>query len=140
MEELGRPPRREWTTIYLKADAKAGFKARLKAAEAGTLTFPGMWKPITTDPELYEIRWSDVAVQERDPVTGILTLENVEVRLYYSEHHFDSWFLGLHGHEKVIVEGNHDETTRLQNAEIEKASSFYDENVTDSWGVSELRV
>ena len=43
--------------------------------------------------------------------------------------------LGLHVHEKIVIEGNEQETRDLQDMEIDHAARLYEERKECHWGV-----
>lgn len=130
----------EWPSMEARADVVAVLKGRLRQAERGRLRPREECKPIRKDPELYEIRWTDdVRVVDRDRVSGLFLPErNVHVRLYYAERDGESWFLGLHGHEKRFGESDQ-ETEALQDEEIDRAVTHYRREAYCCWGVPELQ-
>lgn len=130
----------DWPSVEARADVVAVLKGRLRQAERGRLRPREECKPIRRDPELYEIRWTeDVRVVDRDPVSGLFLPErNVHVRLYYAERDGESWFLGLHGHEKRFG-GSDGETKAMQDAEIARAANIYRQEARCCWGIPELQ-
>lgn len=94
--------------------------------------------------KIFEIKWDNLTVSHKDPVTGLYEQELVFVRLYYYQSknalsHINLWGVGLWVHEKEIVPGNDEETRRLQNKEISKAAEYHSDHFEQRWNVSELQ-
>lgn len=127
MKAVEEAPGREWVSRYLKADAKASFRGLLRDAEQGRLSPPEDLKPIQDESELFELRWQDIAVQQRVPLTGELQLVHAVVRMYFHEGsatgHY--WFRGLHVHEKRFIDNNPEQTRVLQDVEIARAMAMW---------------
>jgi hypothetical protein len=124
---------RHWAIV------KSEFKSLLKRATAGSL------KPVTHVKDIdraakefvFEIR-HDFQVVEID-ANGNKTHRKTRVRLYITEPpaHPDH-VIGLHLHEKVVVDGDNDETNRLQNIEIDAAVARYNRGRANNWGITDL--
>lgn len=130
------PGVRLWSP-HSAALVRAVFKKRLQKATRGELRPPGELKSVGSGrPTLYEIRWSGIAVRERDDAGGPDAYFDVEVRLLHGEpDELGLCFLGLHAHEKQYW-GSDDEIKAAQDAEIEVARNRYLIGETSSWGVS----
>lgn len=115
---------------------KSMFRRRLQAATRGQLVpIDEVKRAGSSLTKLFEIRWSNLSVQQRLP-SGQVGHVCLEARLYYAEpdHLGLRIILGLHCHEKLTT--GDDETVRAaQDAEIAKASRCYAEGMTDAWGV-----
>lgn len=124
---------------YLEELNAAAFEDHLELATKGRLQPGAHVKEVRRHPEvdLYEIRWDGIAVQGQDIVSGLYREpEEVLVRLYYIETG-EAWVVGLHGHEKAILESE-EETNRVQDAEIDRAAEIARANADKWWGVPEL--
>ncbi len=121
-----RQPNRLWNP-YAEAMVKSEFKKRIEKASAGLL------KPIEevkgVDEEhlqpLYEIRWQEVPVTERESPEASPVYKVVLVRLYHSEPASEpGFFIGHHIHQKVVGPGI--DIFAEQDAEIAVARRIYD--------------
>ncbi|WP_206451817.1 hypothetical protein [Micrococcus sp. KRD096] len=124
---------------YLEELNAAAFEDHLELAAKGRLQPGTHVKEVRRHPEvdLYEIRWDGIAVQGQDIVSGLYKdPEEVLVRLYYVETG-EAWVVGLHGHEKAILESD-EETNQAQDVEIDKAAELARVNAEARWGVPEL--
>lgn len=124
---------------YQRANCQVAFEDRLNVARRGRLTPGDHVKTIQQDPtiDMFEIRWADLAVTPQDPVTGLYGKEvTLQMRLYYVEVG-EPWVVGLHCHEKKILES--DEATRSeQDDHIRKAASYHEACADRFWGVADL--
>ena len=124
----------------LDALNRAAFRRRLKDATRGRLRIDDEVRSIDRPrARIFEIRWQSIAVDERDPVSWMITPRgNALVRLYYVEPVKAAWVVGLHAHEKVLVEGDEQETRRLQDLEIDVAAELAAAERDTTWGVPEI--
>jgi hypothetical protein len=82
---------------------------------------------------MYEIRWQDIAVTERDEA-GAQRFGAVVVRLYHSEPPaVPDHFIGHHAHEKDVSAEDVNET---QNQEIATAVGWYEHGIDSNWGIA----
>ena len=105
MAAIKKPRNRRWNP-YQEAMIRASFRKRLEKAAQGKLRPPEELKSLRGGVALFEIRWRDIDVREVNS-SGIDSYAQVEVRLIHAQP-FDQLglcILGLHAHEKVIVEG-----------------------------------
>lgn len=117
-EVVSSPTARRWNP-YAAAMAKAEFRNRLKAAQRGELKPVDQVKAMDPDDELFEIRWVGLTVTEHDPDSGTNVFLDIEVRLLHAEPAaLGVCAIGLHAHQKVVVDGDKVETRRLQDVEI----------------------
>ena len=123
-----------------EADFEAQIEDRLTLAQDGSLIPVDHVKTIQRNPsiEMFEIRWTDISVNRRDRVSGLISQGIAHVRLYYIEEGF-AWIVGVHVHEKVIIEGDEEATIELQNVEIDEAIHFVQDHRSEWWGVSEFQ-
>lgn len=123
-----------------EADFEAQIEDRLSLAQDGELIPVDHVKTIRRKPaiEMFEIRWTDVSVNRRDRVSGLVAQEIAHVRLYYIEEGFN-WVVGVHIHEKVIIEEDEQATLDLQDVEIDEAIHFVEDHRDGWWGVEELQ-
>ena len=131
MAAIKKPANRRWN-IYLEKMNRALFKKRLERAAQGKLYPPEELKSLRGKDVLFEIRWRDIQVNEVDRL-GI----PVEVRLIHAQP-FDQLgrcILGLHAHEKVIIEGDPAATKAAQDAEIDNAEHLLTSGYPTHWGV-----
>lgn len=124
----------------LDALNRAAFKRRLKDATRGRLRVGDEVRSIDRPrARIFEIRWQSIAVDERDPVTWMITPRGTAlVRLYYIEPVKSPWIVGLHAHEKVLVKDDDQETLRLQDLEIDVAVRLAVDERDTTWGVPEI--
>ncbi|MBM7767375.1 hypothetical protein [Glutamicibacter nicotianae] len=131
-----RGPDRVWNP-YAEIMLKAEFKNYLRRAARGTLRPISQVATVGHDPEIpmFEIRWQNVNVTERDPESGELTYSKALVRMYHTEPLVEpDFFIGHHVHEKIILE-DPKEISRLQTKEISKAKKIYRDGVNVRWGL-----
>ena len=133
MGAIKAPANRRWN-LYLEKMNRACFKKRLEKAAQGELYPPEELKSLRGNDVLFEIRWSqgEISVNEVNRV-GI----PVEVRLIHAQpsDQLGLCILGLHAHEKVIIEGNPTATKAAQDAEIDKAEHLLTSGYSTNWGV-----
>ena len=132
MGAIKAPANRRWNP-YLDQINRAHFKKRLQRAAKGKLYPPEELKSLRGDDVLFEIRWSqgEISVNEVNRV-GI----PVEVRLIHAQpERLGRCILGLHAHEKVIIEGDSAATKAAQDAEIGIAESLLNSGYSTCWGV-----
>jgi len=132
MAAIKKPANRRWNP-YLDQINRAHFKKRLQRAAKGKLYPPEELKSLRGDDVLFEIRWSqgEISVNEVNRV-GI----PVEVRLIHAQpERLGRCILGLHAHEKVIIEGDSAATKAAQDAEIGIAESLLNSGYSTHWGV-----
>jgi hypothetical protein len=135
MGAIKAPANRRWNP-YLDQINRAHFKKRLQRAAKGKLYPPEELKSLRGGVALFEIRWRDIDVREVNS-SGIDSYAQVEVRLIHAQP-FDQLglcILGLHAHEKVIVEGDPAATKAAQDAEIGIAESLLNSGYSTCWGV-----
>ena len=130
-------------TPYVDANHRAQFKRRLLDATRGRLTASERETPVKEiqrpEARLFEIRWQDILVDDRDPVSWLVKPQRPAlVRLYYLEPATTRWVVGLHAHEKVVIEGDDEATRRLQDDEIEVAVVRATSQASEGWAVPEL--
>lgn len=129
-------PRRS-LTLMVERDIRAEFKARINSAIKGRLKPEEECKPLRSDPELYEIRWSDLSIPRKDLASGLyLDPDHAHFRLYYGERADRDWFIGVHVHEKVIVPNDPRATDEGQQEEIDEAVRIF--QAPGDWGIPEL--
>lgn len=88
---------------------------------------------IANPPPMYELRWQDIAVTNRD-ATGALTHSTVVVRLYHSEpDEAPGYFVGHHAHEKDVATAD---VRGAQNDEIATALGWYQHGKDSLWGIA----
>ena len=134
MAAIKEPMNRRWNP-YQEAMIRASFRKRLKNAAEGKLRPPGELKSLRGGATLFEIRWRDIDVREVNP-SGIDSYAQVEVRLIHAQpEQLDLCILGLHAHEKVIVNGDPTATKAAQDAEIDKAEYLLISGYSTCWGV-----
>lgn len=126
-------------TGYAAEICEAEIEDRLELAERGGLKPVEHVKRIQRSPEvdMFEIRWNHIMVMEQDRVSGEYQDVKALIRLYYFEQG-EPWVVGLHLHEKVIVDGDEAETSRLQNVEIDQARECFEQCRESRWGLDEL--
>ena len=120
MGAIKAPANRRWN-LYLEKMNRACFKKRLEKAAQGELYPPEELKSLRGNDVLFEIRWSqgEISVNEVNRV-GI----PVEVRLIHAQpsDQLGRCILGLHAHEKVIVNGDPVATKTLRLTKLSVAS------------------
>ena len=133
MGAIKAPENRRWN-LYLEKMNRACFKKRLENAAQGKLYPPEELKSLRGNDVIFEIRWSqgEISVNEVNRV-GI----PVEVRLIHAQpsDQLGLCILGLHAHEKVIIEGNPAATKAAQDAEIDIAECRLTSGYSTNWGV-----
>lgn len=132
MGAIKAPANRRWNP-YLDQINRAHFKKRLERAAKGKLYPPEELKSLRGNDVLFEIRWSqgEITVNEVNRV-GI----PVEVRLIHAQpEKLGRCILGLHVHEKVIIEGDPAATKAAQDAEIDIAERRFISGYSTRWGV-----
>lgn len=124
---------------YAAEMCEAEIEDRLELAECGGLKPVEHVKRIQRSPEvdMFEIRWNHIMVMEQDLVSGGYRDAEALIRLYYFEQG-EPWVVGLHLHEKMIIDGDEAETARLQNIQIDQARKCFEECQDTGWGVGEL--
>ena len=135
MAAIKAPANRRWNP-YQETMIRATFRKRLEKAAQGKLRPPGELKSLRGGATLFEIRWRDIDVREVNP-SGIDSYAQVEVRLIHAQP-FDQLglcILGLHAHEKVIIEGDPAATKAAQDAEIDIAEHLLISGYSTCWGV-----
>jgi hypothetical protein len=121
-----RQPNRLWNP-YAEAMVKSEFKKRIEKAAAGQLKPIDEVKGVDEDhvQPLYEIRWQEVPVTERESPGSPQVHLQVLVRLYHSEPVSDpDYFIGHHIHQKVVGPGV--DVNGQQDVEIAVARGIYD--------------
>jgi len=134
MGAIKAPENRRWNP-YQEALIRAKFKKRLEKAAEGKLYPPEELKSLRGEDVLFEIRWSqgEISVNEVNRV-GI----PVEVRLIHAQpERLNRCILGLHAHEKVIIEGDPAATKAAQDAEIDIAERRFISGYRTHWGVEQ---
>ena len=135
MAAIKEPRNRRWNP-YQEAMIRASFRKRLEKAAQGKLRPPEELKSLRGGVALFEIRWRDIDVREVNS-SGIDSYAQVEVRLIHAQP-FDQLglcILGLHAHEKVIVNGDPAATKAAQDAEINIAEHLLISGYSTCWGV-----
>ena len=135
MGAIKAPANRRWNPRQ-EAIIRADFRKRLEKAAQGKLRPPGELKSLRGDVTLFEIRWRDIDVREVNP-SGIDSYAKVQVRLIHAQP-FDQLglcILGLHAHEKVIIEGDPAGTKVAQDDEIDIAEDRLTSGYSTCWGV-----
>lgn len=124
MAEVDTKTRRQ-LSVYKRAMVRSMFRKRIEKAVAGGLEPEEECKPIRVDPEVYEIRWSDVRIPVHGLADGLLRDHTCHYRLYYGEPKAAEYFLGLHAHEKAVDGLTADEISQAQDAQIDRAIAVY---------------
>lgn len=121
---------------YNEAITRADFKKRLEKAARGGLQPPGEIKSLRAGDILFEIRWAGIPVHERPP-TGLEHHTTAEVRLIHAQPYDELGLcvLGLHAHEKAIIDGDAQATKRLQDYQIDLAEQLFYSGRSTCWGV-----
>lgn len=135
MAAIKEPRNRRWNP-YQEAMIRASFRKRLENAAEGKLRPPGELKSLRGGATLFEIRWRDINVREVNPL-GHESYAQVEVRLIHAQpfEKLGRCILGLHAHEKVIIEGDPLATKAAQDAEINIAEHLLISGYRTCWGV-----
>ncbi len=126
MDVVKAPPERRWSP-YASIMLEREFRHRLAAASRGELEpldhVKSLDHPLAA--EMFEIRWQHVPVTEAT-VDGGVRHRDVRVRLLHAEPAaLGVVAIGLHAHEKVVVDGDARATRDVQDAEILKAVGIY---------------
>lgn len=139
MAAIKAPSCRLWNP-YNERLTRAMFRKRLEKAAQGRLRPPYELKSLRGGDTLFEIRWNDVNIHER-PTGGPERHTSVEVRLIHAQPYDDLGLciLGLHAHEKVIVEDDEEATKALQDDQIDIAAQRFLSGRNDCWGVTRRR-
>ncbi len=127
-----KPQGRVWNP-FAERMARSEFRDRVRAAARGELEPVDEVKPVDVrnPPPLYEIRWQDIPVTDRDG--DRIVHGTALVRMYHSEPTaVPDHFVGHHIHEKLI---DVEDVNRKQNAEIRVALSFYRLGESTGWGI-----
>ena len=135
-DAIRRPGQRRWSP-YASAHVRSEFRDRLVVAASGGLRPHDEVKPVGNEQAaLFEIRWVDIDVIDLDERMEPVEYRTVGARLYHSEPLVLSVAaVGLHAHEKVIVDGDDRETHRLQDLEIAVAEVLYFQGIGSRWGI-----
>ena len=138
--------RRISSNPYLLAGAKGAFRSRLKDLTRGGLEpieeVRALRRPRSP---LFEVRWQNVRGRTKTD-DGTYTHADILLRMIFAEPpELGDAALGLHAHEKIVVEGDEQDTRHLQDMEIDHAERLYEEGEERYWGVrlrgsSHLRV
>jgi len=115
---------------------QAEFRKRLEKAACGDLQPPEEIKSLRAGDILFEIRWAGIPVHERPP-TGPERYTTAEVRLIHAQPYDELGLcvLGLHAHEKAIIDGDAQATKRLQDYQIDLAEQLFSSGRSTCWGV-----
>lgn len=136
MSAIKAPPKRLWNP-FQESIIRAEFRKRLEKAAQGKLQPPEELKPLRGGGSLFEIRWQAIPV--REVVSEELqAARKVEVRLIHAQP-FDELglcILGLHAHEKTIVEDDRAATKDAQDDQIDIAEQLYASGYPTCWGVT----
>ena len=135
MAAIKKPANRRWNP-YQETMIRANFRKRLENAAEGKLRPPGELKSLRGGATLFEIRWRDINVREVNPL-GNDSYVQVEIRLIHAQPYdqLGLCILGLHAHEKVIIEGDPAATKAAQDAEIDIAEHLLISGYPTHWGV-----
>jgi hypothetical protein len=120
-----------WTGTMVRQE----FRSRIGKASRGELVPVDEVKPVdaANPPPMYEIRWQDINVTERD-TDGGQRFKQVVVRMYHSEPpELPSHFIGHHAHEKDV---DADDVNAAQNEEIATAVGWYAHGHSSLWGIA----
>lgn len=128
--------RRVSSNPFLLAEAKGAFRSRLKLLTRGGLEpieeVRALKRPRSS---LFEVRWQYVRGRTKTD-DGTYTHTDMLLRMIFAEPpELGDAALGLHAHEKIVVEGDEQETKRLQDTEIDHAERLYEERKECHWGV-----
>ena len=128
--------RRVSSNPFLLADAKGAFISHLKRLTRGGLEpieeVRALKRPRSS---LFEVRWQNVRCRTKTD-EGTYAHTYILLRMIFAEPpELGDAALGLHAHEKIVVEGNEQETRRLQDMEIDRAEHLYEEEGECHWGV-----
>lgn len=138
--------RRVSSNPHLLAHAKGSFRSRLKRLTRGELEpieeVRALKRPRSS---LFEVRWQNVRCRTKTD-DDTYTHTDILLRMIFAEPpELGNAALGLHAHEKIVVEGDEQDTRHLQDIEIDHAERLYKEGEEHYWGVgirgsSHLRV
>ena len=128
--------RRVSSNPFLLADAKGAFISRLKRLTRGGLEpieeVRALRRPRSP---LFEVRWQNVRGRTKTD-GGTYTHTDILLRMIFAEPpELGDAALGLHAHEKIVVEGDEQETRCLQDVEIDHAACLYEEGDECHWDV-----
>lgn len=128
--------RRVSSNPFLLADAKGAFRSRLKDLTRGGLEpieeVRALRRPRRA---LFEVRWQNVHCRTKTD-GGTYTHADILLRMIFAEPpELGDAALGLRAHEKIVIEGDKQETKRLQDVEIDRAARLYEEGEERYWGV-----
>lgn len=128
--------RRVSSNPYLLMAAKGAFRSRLKLLTRGGLEpikeVRALRRPGSP---LFEVRWQNVRGRTKTD-DGTYTHADILLRMIFAEpRELGDAALGLHAHEKIVVEGDEQETRDLQDMEIDRAARLYEQGDEDLWGV-----
>lgn len=128
--------RRLWNP-YAMAMVKGEFRARLQKASEGKLQPFDEIKGLRGGNLLFEIRWSGINIRQKKHGTDLEEYHRVEVRLIHAQPYeqLGLCLLGLHAHEKIIVDGDSKATKMWQDFEIDEAERLYHAGRPYCWGV-----
>lgn len=124
---------RVWSPHAL-AMARAEFRQRIRKAANGRLRPIEQVKPVDTKnpPPLYEIRWQNIPITERDGSGGTSHGEAI-VRMYHSEpDSAPGYFVGHHAHEKRL---DVPDVNAEQQTQIKIAIAWHDHGRNNNWGI-----
>lgn len=113
---------------YSDSMVKAEFRSRIQAATEGKLEPDTQVKLVGRKRlvEITEIRWQDIPVVERSEGPTDRVHKDVLVRMYICEpDSLPFHLLGHRVHEKIVIEGDDDETNRLQTLEMLSAADVH---------------
>lgn len=135
MAALKKRPHRLWSPLNERY-TRTEFRKRLEKAARGDLQPPGEIKSLRAGDILFEIRWTGINVHERQP-TGSERHTTAEVRLIHAQPYDELGLcvLGLHAHEKEIIDGDAQATKRLQDDQIDLAEQLFSSGRSTCWGV-----
>lgn len=136
MGAIKAPTNRLWNP-FQESLIRAEFKKRLEKAARGELKPPEELKPLRSGGSLFEIRWQAIPVHEICP-SGLHSHTKVGVRLIHAQP-FDELglcILGLHAHEKTIIEDDQAATKDTQDDQIDIAERLFASGYPTCWGVT----
>ena len=135
MGAIKAPANRHWNP-YQEKIIYAEFRKRLEKAAQGKLQPPEELKSLRGGDILFEIRWQDINVREVN-LSGIESYSLVQVRLIHAQpfEQLGRCILGLHAHEKEIINDDPDATKDAQDAEIDIAENLLNSGYPTHWGV-----
>lgn len=135
MAALRKRPDRRWSP-FNERYTRTEFRKRLEKAACGDLQPPEEIKSLRAGDILFEIRWAGIPVHECPP-TGSERHTTAEVRLIHAQPYDELGLcvLGLHAHEKAIIDGDAQATKRLQDYQIDLAEQLFSSGRSTCWGV-----